>query len=197
MASVPLSEFSFHVDGGNIKQADSSKLLSVIIDPHLTWEQHTDNICKKICHKIGLFRHIRPVLPHSALLAMYKTLILPHFDYCDIVWGSASNTLITRVTTLQNDYRCVQVLASSGRYSRIAPLYQRLNWTIFKNRAIFHRAVLVYKSLNGLVTEYLFSSFSQVQHRYSTRRMATAASQYPRLRQECFRNSLKCGSIQI
>ena len=137
----------------------------MIRDPHLTWEQHIDYVCKKMSRKIGQLRHLRPVLPHSALLATYKTLILPHFDYCDVVWGSASNTLITRVTKLQN--RCARVLTSSGRYSRITPLYQRLNWITFKDRVIFHNAVLVTRastdwSLNICLVHSVESSIGPV-----------------------------------
>ena len=84
VALVPSSEVSPHVEGTNIKQEDSSKLLGVIIHPHLTWEQHIDYVCKKMSRKIGLLRHLQPVLPHSALLAMYKTDTAPLWllQYC-------------------------------------------------------------------------------------------------------------------
>ena len=137
VASGPFSELRLHVGGTNIKQVDSSKLLGVIINPHLTWEQHIDYVCKTVSRKIGLLQHLWPVLPHSALLVMYRTLILPHFDYCYTVWASASNTLITSVTKLQN--RGARVLTSSGCYSHITPLYQRLNWITLRTEWYFTR----------------------------------------------------------
>ena len=160
-------------------------------------------------NSLDVNHEVTPPSTHKSIIQNINTVLcwlwtrlwymLPHFDYCDIVWWSSSNTLITRVTKRQN--RCARVLTSSGRYSRITPLYQRLNLITFKDRLIFHKAVLywtvVYKDLNGLVPQYLSSSFSRVQHRYSTRRMASAALQYPRLRLECFRNSLKYSGVQI
>ena len=55
------------------------------------------------------------------------------------------------VITLQN--RCALMLTLLGLHSRLTPLYQRLNWITFRNRVIFHKAVLVCKSLNGLVPD--------------------------------------------
>ena len=108
-------------------------------------------MCGMWLRMCGLVAHALCInLPHSALLSMYETLILPHFDYCDIVWGSASDTLITRVTKLENC--CAWVLTSSDCYSQLLPsLDQCLNWITFRDRVIFHKAALDYKSLNRLL----------------------------------------------
>ena len=45
VASVPSSVLSLHVEATNIKQVDSSELLGVVVDPHLTRKQHTDYVC--------------------------------------------------------------------------------------------------------------------------------------------------------
>ena len=42
------------------------------------------------------------VLPRSTLVLIYFSLILPHFDYCRIVWDNLGNDLGRKLLCLQN-----------------------------------------------------------------------------------------------
>ena len=195
LASLPSTELTIRVAENSIEQVKSSKLLGVTVDETLSWGDHIDQTCKKISRKIGLVRHLRPVIPHRALMSLYRALVVPLFDYCDVVWGSASDRLITRVARLQN--RGARVLTGARRYSRVTPLYRKLNWKTFSERVTFHKAVLVYKSLNGLTPDYLTTLFRQVQHQYRTRHVESAALQCPKPRLECFRRSFRYSGVKI
>ena len=43
-------------------------------------------VCKKVSHSLNLLRRLSWFLPQPLLLLYLKSYILPHFDYCDVVW---------------------------------------------------------------------------------------------------------------
>ena len=42
----------------------------------------------KIARSIGILYRLRNVYPESVLVTIYNTLVLPHFHYCLLLWGS-------------------------------------------------------------------------------------------------------------
>ena len=59
-----------------------------LMDETLSWKEHVSSMGKKISSKLALFRRARKVLPKSACVTLYNTMVLPLFDYCAVVWDS-------------------------------------------------------------------------------------------------------------
>ena len=53
------------------------KYLGVLIDGNLSWKQHIDYISMKISKGIGIIARLRHLIPFSALLNIYRSLIEP------------------------------------------------------------------------------------------------------------------------
>ena len=69
----------------------------------MSWADHVDAISMKINQRIGLIRRIRNLLPLQARVALYNALILPLFDYGDVIWGDRNNdTIMSELQILQN-----------------------------------------------------------------------------------------------
>ena len=68
-----------------IKRVKAAKSLGVYIDEHLSWSNHIDYIAKKISSGIAGLKQIRPFVPTEVLINIFKSLVLPYFDYCDVV----------------------------------------------------------------------------------------------------------------
>ena len=71
-----------------IERTQSFKYLGMTLNQSMSWANHVDDISTKINQRIGLIRRIRNVLPLQARVTLYNTLILPLFDYGDIIWGT-------------------------------------------------------------------------------------------------------------
>ena len=82
-----------------MKQA---KNLGLIIDEHLSWEQHIEYISGKLRRNIGILKRMSTVLPNGSLDMIYKTLIEPHIRYCSVVWGNCGEALKDKLQNLQN-----------------------------------------------------------------------------------------------
>ena len=73
-------------DGHEVKSSDYLKILGVTTDSKLTFSEHIREICKKTSCKVGVLLRLRNLIPWSAKLQLYKSNILPHLKYCDVVW---------------------------------------------------------------------------------------------------------------
>ncbi len=61
------------------------------IDDNLKWNVHID-IVPKISAKIGVLRSLRKIIPTATLRLLYNAIVLPHFNYDDVVYDSATET---------------------------------------------------------------------------------------------------------
>ena len=78
------------INGAPVKQVESTKLLGLNIDEHLSWSVHVDAIPKKNASGLGALKRIWPFVSLSALHTIFYSLIQPDFDYCSVVWGNCN-----------------------------------------------------------------------------------------------------------
>ena len=77
---------NINVDGVKINQTDNSKALRLNIDENLSWKEHMHAISKNFASSIGALKRARPFISMHTAIEIYKGLIVPHFDYCSVVW---------------------------------------------------------------------------------------------------------------
>ena len=64
--------------------------------------EHVDKLCSKVNRSISGLKQARVYVPLDVLNTIYKSLIQPVFDYCDVVWDNLDQGLATRIQKLQN-----------------------------------------------------------------------------------------------
>ena len=96
-------------------------------------------------------------MPQSTLLNIYNSLVQSHFDYCSLVWGNCGKTSSSKLQKLQN--RAARVITSSSYDVDVDSLFHNLSWKELHSQRQIQKAFMVFKSLNGLVPEYLTSKF--------------------------------------
>ena len=74
------------------------KILGVSMDENLLWNNHYQVICNKASSYIWLLSRISHYLSTEHTLIYYKSYIQPHFNYCNVIWGNASNFNVARIT---------------------------------------------------------------------------------------------------
>ena len=84
-------------------------------------EFHIIYISKKTAKVLGVLCKLKPYWPRDILITIYKSLILPHFDYCSEVWGSLGNTLIVTLQNLQNS--ATRIITNSSYEIRSENIY--------------------------------------------------------------------------
>ena len=96
------SEPRICLDGHLIERVNSCKSLGVQVDETLSWEAHISEVVGKVAKVLAALRRLRPICPQSTLFTIYKSLVLPHLDYCSAVWGCIGNGPCQKLEKLQN-----------------------------------------------------------------------------------------------
>ena len=87
---------------------DSYKYLGLTLDSALTYEQHVKYMVKTISHKLFLLTKVRRFLTQVAAKRVYKTMMLPYFDYADIIYEACTHDKLVKLQRLQNQsLRCI------------------------------------------------------------------------------------------
>ena len=154
-----LSDTQLSIDNVPIEQVPTVKSLGIYIDENLTWYSHIDKLCKKIASTTVAIKRVKPFVPQSNILNTYNSLVQSHFDYCSLVEGNCGKTLSNKLQKLQNS--ASRVITSSNFDVDVDSLFHKLSWKHLrmKSKRQIQNALMVFKSLNGLVPEYLSSKF--------------------------------------
>ena len=150
--ALPHHNQNVQINGINIANVDSDKILGVYLDNNLLMNVRIDHICTKLSRLLGLLYRIRRCLSIEAKILFYNSYVQPCFDYCVTTWGFCSNRHISRLSRSQK--RFARVILNNYT-SPSLNLFTQLNWLNVKERIEFSTAVLVFKCLNNLALEIL------------------------------------------
>ena len=93
-----------HVKDSQIMRTKSYKYLGVKIDQHLNYLQHINNLAGTVKNKLRTITRLSNFLPKGVIIMLYKSLIIPHFDYASCIWGSASTSLLTDLQDIKKKH---------------------------------------------------------------------------------------------
>ena len=81
-------------------------------------------------------------------MSIYNALILPHFDYCSLVWDTCSNYLIENLQKLQS--RAARVISGKSYEIRSCEILSDLAcWRPLAERMKFKKATFMYNVKNN------------------------------------------------
>ena len=162
------SEINIQLDGHPICRVEHAKSLGLIIDDRLSWSNHIKELCRKISSAIGALRRIRSLISQSTAVQIYNALIQPHFDYCAPVWDGLSSYLCEKLQKLQTG-RAARVILQANCEVNSSLLLETLKWDQLSLRRRKQKAIMMFKSLNGLAPVYLHDLFSEQHTDYDLR----------------------------
>ena len=85
-----------------VNQSSNQKHLGMILDNKLNFNEHINEKVTKANKGIGIIRKLRPCLPRSSLLTIYKSFIRPHLDYGDVIFDQPHNeSFCQKLETIQ------------------------------------------------------------------------------------------------
>ena len=160
------------INNKSIKFEETVKYLGVLIDNKLTWRDHILFLSNIISKNIGILYRSSLVLDRKHLLLLYNSLILPHINYCCIVWGMTFPSLINKIEILQK--KAVRIISGSSRIAHSEPLFKELKLLKVKDIAKQQALILIHRkiqhSLPGLVgclfaiNEYHTANTRNIKH---------------------------------
>ena len=70
-----------------IKQVDGARFLGIWVDHELKWTEHINKVKNKVGQLLGVIGRVSSILDQKSLQTLYNGIVLPHLQYCLIVWG--------------------------------------------------------------------------------------------------------------
>ena len=132
-----------------LENITSKPLLGVTINHNMSWENHINSTVSKINKNIALLRRIKRYLPVQTQKLFFNVHILPHMDYCSIVWGDSPH--VKKITLAQKRV-AREILDITDNCYPSKDMFSTLNWMPIMNRIEYRKAIMVYKSLNHFVS---------------------------------------------
>ena len=83
----------------------------------------------------------------GSLWVVVGALIMPHFDYCSLVWDNCSKYLLEKLQKLQN--RAARVIIGKSYETRSSEIVKNLGWQPLLDRRKDKRALFMYKVKNN------------------------------------------------
>ena len=151
--SQELDQVRIALNGFEIKCEDHVQYLGVVIDSNLTWEQHVSKVRQKCFRGLAQIRRVGHSLPVKLKLQLYNALVLPHTDYCSVIWTDCSQLLQTKTEGIQNFG--MRVIFGKPPRTPSHDLRTILKWNTLQTRRTIHRLELVHRCLIGLAPPYL------------------------------------------
>ena len=150
-----------------LNRNESFNFLGLKINEHLTWTEHIKHISLRISRCIGQLNTLKDFLPSKILLTLYNTTILPHLNYCILIWGSQHHLIYT----LQK--KCIRIISNSKYNSHSEPIYKRNKLLKIEDIYKLQQLNFYHKLKNNTLPSY-FNTFSTTTnheiHQHNTRR---------------------------
>ena len=80
-----------------LQSVPTYKYLGINLDQTLNYNYHLKSIVGLISHKLFVFSKIRRYFDEFTALTIYKTMILPYFDYGDVIFMFANDTYLNNL----------------------------------------------------------------------------------------------------
>ena len=135
------------VDGISIAASSHEKLLGVIIDSELKFENHITEICLKASKKINALCRISSFMSLEKRRTLMKAFIESQFNYCPLIWMFHSRSLNNKINRIHE--RALRTVYSDYNSSFNELLDKDGSFTIHQ-RNVQSLATEIYKYLHGL-----------------------------------------------
>ena len=161
------------IGGEQIGRVEGARFLGVWVDEGLRWSGQIEKVRTKVGQLLGVIGRAGAVLGGRCLLSLYNGLVLPHLQYCLMVWGDfkGGRNLTLGGALLRYQKRFAGLVAGTrGRY-HADPLLAR--YGILKIGDLYRQQLRVHawQFWNGRLPENQAAMLTRTEdvHGYSTR----------------------------
>ncbi|KAJ8894175.1 hypothetical protein PR048_006785 [Dryococelus australis] len=138
------------MNGSIIHFTKTVRKLGHVINENLSRYDHIKAASKKknSLRYTFLVRH-KNFLPESTKVRVVNSLIVPHFDYCNVIYGDLNSILSNGFQKLHNI--CIRFILNKKKGEHITPYLSKLPWLRLKLPREMHALLLLLK-LSGNIS---------------------------------------------
>ena len=131
------TDFKLDFLGKQITPSSSGKDLGVVIDSHLTYDDHIDSIVSSCMGKLCQISRVKDSFDKDTLRLMVSSLVMSKLFYCSSVWSNTSSKNVKKLQAVQN-FAC-RIVSNTRKFDHITPAMEELEWLPIKDYFIATR----------------------------------------------------------
>ena len=90
------------IENTKIEQVNEVKLLGIIVDDKMSWNNQIDQMVIKMGRGMGAIKHCRKHMPKFITKQLVQALVLSQLDYCSMIWSNTTESNLNRLQVAQN-----------------------------------------------------------------------------------------------
>ena len=153
------------------------KVLGILVDENLSWTPQINRVKKSSMNSTRNVHRVNKMLPTSARINMYNTIIVPNFDYGDVIFGGCSKKDSHRLQLVQNF--AVKSITGNRKHDSATQSFKKLNFLNLEQRRKVHESVFIHKAITNNSTPNLHKEYSNYIPKANTRRFTTGKLTIP------------------
>ena len=165
--------FSVKIDDNSLESCASYKYLGVVIDNKLNWGPHIEHTAPKIAKACGALARLRNCTNTDVLKNVFHALIHSYLRYGILIWGNASQSVLSPLQILLNKAVRIMTFAPYGNID-LNPAYDYLKILDVAQTYMLETGKFQYKFKKDLLPTEIGNYFKTsadrlIQHDYGLR----------------------------
>ena len=152
-----VSSVVINKNGDSVPFVDEVLILGVILDSTLSWKQQVHHVSKKVNRALFGLRFIKSCTSQLLRRRLFESLIIPHLDYCTVVYADATFSLRAQLQRLANSG--IRYIFGIRRSERITPFRKKLKWLSNDSRRDYFAMLIMYRIIRMKEPPLLLSFF--------------------------------------
>ena len=148
----PIDIADVHMNCIKIDYVSSIRFLGVIIDDKLRFNYHIKEITRKISKNTGVLYKLKQYVPISTLLSVYRSIIECYINYCNLIFGNASDTHLSPLIIAQK--KAVRIIANLHPLSHTHHIFSNLKILKVSDHYKYNLGIFMWKNFDYFMPNY-------------------------------------------
>ena len=128
--------------GELLQKVPTYKYLGMVLDPTLNYNHHISYVIKTVLYKLLLLGKVKKYLHDNVALQIYKSMLLPYFDYADVIFHNSMSGSLEKLQRLQN--KCLRLCSGQVRNVSTNGIHKLTGVPFLKDRRRTHLLNFMY-----------------------------------------------------
>ena len=131
------------INNDRLKLVPSYRYLGMSLDSTLNYNVHIASVLRTLLHKLSLLGKMKRYLNNDVALSIYRSMLLPYFDYADAIYDNSNAIDLNKLQRLQN--KCLRVCLGRDRRFSTEAAHKKANVPFLADRRKAHTLNFMYK----------------------------------------------------
>lgn len=132
--------------------------LGLIMNSKLSWSDHVSSLCQRVNYSLYSLRLIKKFCPVDLRIYLVKSLVLPIFTYCDVIFNKCDSSSRRLLEVTFNN--CTRYAHDLRKFDHISKFKKSILGCDLFEFYYYRTAVFIYKIINSGIPIYLYEKLN-------------------------------------